>query len=91
MAGPLGEMFDHGCDALNTTVRLRTMKPRRGNGTNLGVLPVARSSALYSCPEPWPVMVDCLVADCISIKLLLDYLGGILYWYASYYAKVAKV
>ena len=21
MAGPLGEMFDHGCDALNTTVR----------------------------------------------------------------------
>ena len=20
MAGPLGEMFDHGCDALNTTV-----------------------------------------------------------------------
>src|SRR4051812_27627622 len=22
MAGPLGQMFDHGCDALNTTVRL---------------------------------------------------------------------
>ena len=22
MAGPLGEMFDHGCDALNTTVRI---------------------------------------------------------------------
>ena len=21
MAGPLGEMFDHGCDAMNTTVR----------------------------------------------------------------------
>lgn len=20
MAGPLGEMFDHGCDAMNTTV-----------------------------------------------------------------------
>lgn len=29
MAGPLGELFDHGCDAINTTVRLPSLEPRR--------------------------------------------------------------
>ncbi|KAI0706168.1 Choline/ethanolaminephosphotransferase [Cytidiella melzeri] len=44
MAGPLGEMFDHGCDAINTTVRTASYESR------VGLLIVGRQlEAILTC------------------------------------------
>ncbi|KAI9222539.1 CDP-alcohol phosphatidyltransferase-domain-containing protein [Blastocladiella britannica] len=44
-SGPLGEMFDHGCDALNTTMSVITLAPVLGYGKSWWML-VSMGSAL---------------------------------------------
>jgi hypothetical protein len=57
MAGPLGEMFDHGCDAINTTVRdCRSMRlPRssdiKRSSSACSAVPLS-TSAVPTGPSP---------------------------------------
>jgi hypothetical protein len=71
MAGPLGEMFDHGCDAMNTTVRT-TYAHRlvRGEANNLNVSLAARGPHLCSRSQPRPKLVDGRIPDGCSLQLL---------------------
>lgn len=95
MAGPLGEMFDHGmcieiwaesvlmfylgCDAMNTTVSLSSMRIR---STLIILVHPARSYNRCPSTQSWSLLVDFCVPSRYIGEFLFNDLGRISYWWA---------
>ena len=93
MAGPLGEMFDHGMFSKEMN-RHSSLIIRVGCDAINTTVTIIRISATYlfddlpvgSCAcsaslEPWSFMVDCRIADSYTSQFLSDYMGGVLHGY----------
>lgn len=94
MAGPLGEMFDHGTFLKKKEKRHVSLIIRVGcDAINTTVTIICiftaylfddllvRSCACSAGFEPWSFMVDRRVADSYASQFLPDYMGGVLHGY----------
>ncbi|KAA1095604.1 hypothetical protein PGTUg99_008528 [Puccinia graminis f. sp. tritici] len=81
-SGPLGELFDHGCDALNTTVSQCDLlfKTKNGLTSELSALhEIARRHSCLGIVESRAFLVDGCFSSRITCQLLPHDLGRIPY------------